>query len=130
MAFLSLRKRIIHQETQHHTRIFLRLIKIFRFVVEVVARKHYQQKEDSYISMDCAHVFLRFAALISTAKFERNFLQEPHKRIPAASRSPDVNSILYEFVCPGNISFLSHTAKCVGVINITASVLTCNIPVY
>ena len=64
--------------------------------------------------------------------FEGNtiIIQSPYKRIPAASRSPDNSCILYKFVCPGNISFLPHTAKCVRLINTTASFLTFNIPVY
>jgi hypothetical protein len=69
VAFLRLRKRIIHQEPQYHTRIILRLVKVFRFVVEVVERKHYQQKEDSYVIVNCLRVFHRFSALILTAKF-------------------------------------------------------------
>ena len=64
--------------------------------------------------------------------FERNtsIIQSPYKRIPAASCSPDNSSILFKLVCPGNISFLRHTANCVGLINITVSFLTCKIPVY
>ena len=65
--------------------------------------------------------------------FERNtiIIQSLYKHIPAASHSPDNSSILYKFVvCPGNIYFLRHTANCVGLNNITASFLTCIIPVY
>jgi len=68
-AFLGLRKRVIHQEPQHHTRIILNFVKIFRFFVESVQSKHYQQKEDSYIGVDCVHVSLLSSALISTTKF-------------------------------------------------------------
>jgi len=37
-AFLGLRKRVIPLEQQHHTRIILHFVKVFRFVVESVER--------------------------------------------------------------------------------------------
>jgi len=58
---------MIYQKTQYHTRIILRLVKVFRFVVEVFERK--EQKEDSYVNVNCLRVFFRFSALILTAKF-------------------------------------------------------------
>ena len=44
-------------------------------------------------------------------------MHSPHKRIPATSCSPDISSILCEFVRPGNVSILRHTTDCVGFIN-------------
>jgi hypothetical protein len=78
VAFLGLRKRVILHEPQNHTRIILRLVTIFRFVVEIVERKHYQQKEDSYIGEDCVFSSVSPHSFIQQ-NFERNMIQSPHK---------------------------------------------------
>ena len=46
------------EEPQHHTRIILYFVKNLQIRLWKRWKEHYQQKEDSYIGVDCLHVFL------------------------------------------------------------------------
>ena len=118
------------EEPQHHTRIILYFVKkssdsSLKALKGTLSTKRRQLHWRGLLACFSSHSFLQ-------QNFERNtsIIQSPYKRIPAASCSPDNSSILFKLVCPGNISFLRHTANCVGLINITVSFLTCKIPVY